>query len=78
MNILDRSFSTGAYVGMIIGALIFISIIVGIIHAACEKHKRTAVKDIIKAAYEEDITMRENHLTFRQAAKKIMPSARIE
>ena len=56
---IDRTFSTGAYVGMVIGSIIFMAIIAGVIHAAYQKHKRTAVKDIIKAAYKEDIAQRE-------------------
>ena len=44
---------------MVIGSIIFMAIIAGVIHAAYQKHKRTAVKDIIKAAYKEDIAQRE-------------------
>ena len=65
---------------MIIGGLIFLAMIAGIIHAAYEKHQRTAVKDIIKAAYQEDISMREKSgkLMFRDVAKRFLPGSKID
>lgn len=79
-KIRNRSFSTGAYVAMIIGGLILFSIIIGVFHAAYEKHKRTAVKDIIKAAYQEDISMRERsrQMTFRDMANSFMSHSKAD
>lgn len=65
---------------MIIGGLILFSIIIGVFHAAYEKHKRTAVKDIIKAAYQEDISMRERsrQMTFRDMANSFMSHSKVD
>ena len=64
--------------------------IVGGIHAAYQKRQRTAVKDIIKAAYQQDIKLREaveeeeeeeripRKLSFKSAARMVVPSIRIQ
>lgn len=82
-RIRDRAFSTGAYVGIVIGSFLVTFMIIGLAHAAYQKRQRTAVKDIIKAAYQEDIKMRETEevqhkLSFRSAAKMILPSIKIQ
>ena len=63
---------------MVIGGLILLSMIGGIIHVAYEKHQRTAVKDIIKAAYEEDIAMREQEgdMVFTDNANRSIPNGK--
>lgn len=70
---------------MVIGSFVLLSMIFGILHAAFQRHKRTAVKDIIKAAYKEDIKMRDDKnskiplprlekLSFRSAARLFIPN----
>ncbi|XP_065679219.1 macrophage mannose receptor 1 isoform X1 [Hydra vulgaris] len=53
-KIRDREITTGGLVGIIIGCLILFAVLGGLAHAAFQRHKKTAVKDIIKAAYQED------------------------
>lgn len=78
----DRAFSTGAYVAIVIGSFLFVLMIAGLIHAAYQKRQRTAVKDIIKAAYQEDIKIRETDqkrpkVSFRSAAKMVVPNIKV-
>ena len=63
---LDRDFTTGGLVGIVIGCLILLAILGGLFHAAFQRHKRTAVKDIIKAAYQEDFLIQ------RKLSQKMM------
>jgi len=90
---LDRAFSTGSYVAMVIGSFLFAFMIAGGIHAAYQKKQRTAVKDIIKTAYQQDIKLRgeavekdepgeetripQKH-SFKSAARMVVPSIRIQ
>jgi len=79
----DRAFSTGAYVAIVIGAFLFALLVIGLTHAAYQRKKRTAVKDIIKAAYKEDIKLRESEvkekqkISFRSAARMVVPSIKV-
>ena len=78
----DRAFSTGAYVAIVIGSFLFVLMIAGLIHAAYQRRQRTAVKDIIKAAYQEDIKIRETDqkrpkVSFRSAAKLVVPNIKV-
>ena len=69
-NHLERAFSTGQIVGMVIGSLIFVSMASAIIYAGIKKQKRTQIKDIIKQAYEDDLTVREEKKKLISGASK--------
>lgn len=85
-RIRDRAFSTGAYVAIVIGSFLLSFMIIGLAHAAYQKRQRTAVKDIIKAAYQENIKLQKENeqeeirqkLSFRSAARMVLPRIRIQ
>jgi len=63
---------------MVIGCLIFVATTIGVIQAAYEKHKRTAVKDIIKAAYQQDISMRDSNIQSDDDMPNLITHAKYE